>query len=64
MTREEFGLVPKYSVGNVLVNDKGERIKIMAIVADQYMFDCGDEYPHYDFLDCIESQFTPIKKGE
>lgn len=64
MTREEFGLVPKYNVGNVLVNDKGESIKILAIVADQYMFDCGDDFPHYDFFDCIESQFTPIKKGE
>lgn len=64
MTREELGLVPKYNVGDVLVNDKGESIKIMAIVADQYKFDCGDEFPHYDFFDCIESQFTAIKKGE
>lgn len=57
MTREELGLEPKYKAGDILVDANGNRIEIVAIVADQYKFECGDNYPHYEFFEYIEHNY-------
>lgn len=63
MTARDRGRVeerePKYKHGDVLYkNNNGSKIEIIDIVADQYKFDCGDEYPHYEFFGYIESNYS------
>ena len=50
---------PKYKGGDILykIND-GSKIEIIDIVADQYKFECGDEYPHYEFFGYIEHNYS------
>jgi hypothetical protein len=50
---------PKYTSGDVLYKkDDGSKIKIIDIVGDQYKFECGDEYPHYEFFEYIEYNYS------
>lgn len=52
----------KYKNGNVLTHKSdGSKITIVAIVADQYKFDCGDEFPHYEFFEYIETNYMMLK---
>ena len=70
MTARDRGHVeerePKYKHGDVLYNNNGSKIEIIDIVADQYKFDCGDEYPHYEFFAYIESNYSkePVSEDE
>jgi hypothetical protein len=50
---------PLFKQGDILYEiSDGSKIEIIDIVADQYKFECGDEYPHYEFFGYIESNYT------
>jgi hypothetical protein len=50
---------PLFKQGDILYEiSDGSKIEIIDIVADQYKFKCGDEYPHYEFFGYIESNYT------
>lgn len=51
---------PLYKQGDTLVNGEGHEIKIINIVADQYMYDDlqSDINPHYEFCRVIDYWFT------
>lgn len=48
---------PLYKKGDILIDDSGNIIEILAVVADQYKFECGDDYPHYEFFGYIEHNY-------
>ena len=54
--------IPRFNAGDVLVKKTHDEpsIKILAIVADQYKFECGDEFPHYEFFDYIETNYEMV----
>ena len=53
---------PKFKEGDVLVDKLHMKpsIKILAIVADQYKYDCGDEFPHYEFTHIIDNKYELV----
>ena len=57
--------IPQYKEGDVCVNEKGEEVTIVAIVADQYKFDCaGWPYKEYEFFRPFEHMYKKISKDE
>lgn len=54
--------IPQYKEGDVCINDKGEEVTIVAIVADQYMYN-KSEYPYekYEFFRPFEHLYR-VKK--
>ena len=55
---------PLYKDGDTLVNGEGHEIKILAIVADQYMYEDGDKdiNPCYEFCNVIDYWYTTKQK--
>lgn len=55
---------PLYKAGDVLVNSEGKEIKILNIVADQYMYEdaSAEINPLYEFCSCIDFWFCTKKK--
>jgi len=55
---------PLYKSGDILVNGEGHEIKIINIVADQYMYDDpqSDINPCYEFCNVIDYWYTTKQK--
>ena len=55
---------PLYKDGDTLVNGEGHEIKILAIVADQYMYEDWDNEinPCYEFCNVIDYWYTTRQK--
>jgi len=55
---------PLYENGDTLVNGEGHEIKIINIVADQYMYNDlqSDNNPHYEFCTVIDYWYTTKQK--
>lgn len=55
---------PLYKAGDTLVNGEGNEIKIIEIVADQYMYDIpgSDMNPFYEFCNVIDYWYTTKQK--
>ena len=53
---------PKFKEGHILVDKLHSKpsIKILAIVGDQYKYDCGDEFPHYEFTSSIDNNYELV----
>ncbi len=65
MQEEPVSKEPKFKQGDILYNvSDGNKIEIIDIVADQYKFECGDEYPHYEFFGYIESNYSKYPISE
>ena len=56
------GFGHKYKAGDVLVKKTHDEpsVKILDIVADQYKFDCGDDFPHYEFFSYIDHYYELV----
>lgn len=55
---------PLYKDGDTLVNGEGHEIKILTIVADQYMYEDADKdiNPCYEFCNVIDYWYTTKQK--